>query len=318
MARETYTTLLNTSKDLISAPSGSLSASTIENFLILEINKAIRNIKAEMSAYVVFSSDYSFTTTADTQEYDLPVDFNRLVSATLTVGDVAYPLQSVNSRDKWNKINEIDFSGSTIPQFIFIQPRQFQIYPTPADAYSGVLTYIAIEKDLDTADYTTGTITLTNDDATVTGAGGATFTADFAGRWLKGDVDGNWYKIASFTDATHLELDTAFQGTTGAGLDYHIGESPNIPPELHEFIPHRSASAWYTVKKDFNSAQAHLNFYKYGTFAPTGNDIRMPQSGIEGAKRRYARRSTGNLVYRNNSRVSRFDERFSVTLSSTI
>lgn len=319
MARETYTTLTNTTKDYISASSGSLSGgTTIANFVALEVNKAIRNIKSQLQAYITFADDYSFTTVASTQAYDLPANFNRFVAATLSVGSVAYPLREIQSKLQWNKINEIDFSGTTIPQFIFVDHKSFSIYPTPAAAYTGSLTYIPIEKDLDTADYTTGTITLTNGDETVAGAG-TTFTADMVGRWLKGTTDGNWYKIATFTNATSLELDYTFQGTTGATLAYTIGESPNIPVELHELIPHRAAAQWYSgPRKDFSSAQGHLNFYRYGTFVPTANDIRMPQGGIEGAKRRYARRGTSHMIYRNKSRVSRFDDRFSLTLSSTI
>jgi hypothetical protein len=318
MARETYTTLTTTSQDLISASSGSLSGGTIAAFIALEINKAVRDMKSQLDRYVTFADDYSFTTVASTQAYDLPADFNRLVTATLSVGGVAYTLRPVESKYQWNRINEIDFSGTTIPQFIFLDHKSFSIYPTPADAYTGSMTYIPIEKDMDTADYTTGTVTLTNGDATVEGAGGATWTADFVGRWLKGDVDGNWYKIASFTDADTVELDADFQGTTGAGLSYTIGESPGVPVELHELIPHRVASQWYSVRKDFNSAQSHLNFYRYGVYLPTGNDVRYPQGGIEGAKKRYARRTKGHLIYRSKSRVSRFDEQFSTTLSSTI
>ena len=317
MARETYTTLTTTSKDLISASSGSLSGGTIAAFIALEINKAVRDVKSQLDKYVTFADDYTITTVASQQAYDLPANFNRLVTATLTVGGIAYTLQIVESKLQWNKINEIDFSGTTIPQFIFLDHKSFSIYPTPADVYTGSLTYIPIEKDMDTVDYTTGDVILTNGDATVVG-NGTTFTADFVGRWLKGNIDGNWYKIATFTDVTHVELDATFQGTTGAGLAFTIGESPGIPVELHELIPHRVAAQWYSVRKDFKSAQSHLNFYKYGVYIPTGNDIRYPQGGIEGANRRYSRRAQGHLIYRAKSRVSRFDERFSTTLSSTI
>jgi len=51
--------------------------------------------------------------------------------------------------------------------------------------------------------YTTGTISTTNRDATVTGSG-TTFTDAMAGRYML--LAGVWYQIASITDTTHLEL----------------------------------------------------------------------------------------------------------------
>jgi len=47
-----------------------------------------------------------------------------------------------------------------------------------------VITYKPRITDLDTADYTTGTVTITASSTTVTGAG-TTFTADMVGRYIK-------------------------------------------------------------------------------------------------------------------------------------
>ena len=55
-------------------------------------------------------------------------------------GGVAYPLIVIQSQLEWNRINQIDFSGTTIPQFIFPRRDDFGIYPTPQDAYTVSLT----------------------------------------------------------------------------------------------------------------------------------------------------------------------------------
>ena len=74
--------------------------------------------------------------------------------------------------------------------------------------------------------YSTGTATFTNGLTTVTGAGTTWVDATMAGGNIKSDVDGTWYKIASVTDVTHLELSAVYTGTTGAGLAYTMATSP--------------------------------------------------------------------------------------------
>lgn len=70
--------------------------------------------------------------------------------------------------------------------------------------------------------YNTGTISVTNGDATVTGSGTNFLLANLqAGDrlWIPGEVD---YFIESITDATHLELLHPWQGSTDSGLTYYI------------------------------------------------------------------------------------------------
>lgn len=319
MARQTFTQLQNTTKDYISASSGSLSQSTIANHVKEHVNKTYHRIYSELKGYIVQDLPQTASTVADQQFYHYPPSvYPPIVSATWTVASVDYPLLFINSQLEWDKINEIDFSGTTIPQYIFPRRDDFGLYPTPQTAGETItLVSSMLDRDMTIEDYTTGTVTATNADGTITGAA-TTFTPAMAGRWFQTTADQYWYRIKSYTDATHLELESVFEGTTETGGTYTIGESPELPTELHEFIPHGAASAFYTVKKDFSSAQAHNNYFRYGTFSPTGIDIQRPTSGIEGAKRRYAKRSEGSLIYKNKQRVSRFDERFSTTISSTI
>jgi len=68
--------------------------------------------------------------------------------------------------------------------------------------------------------YSTGTITLTDADATVTGAGTAFLANVSAGQTLK--VGCEYLTVASITNDTTLELATAYNGTTTAGLSYEV------------------------------------------------------------------------------------------------
>lgn len=76
--------------------------------------------------------------------------------------------------------------------------------------------YFKVLGDVDIAP--SGTISVTTDDATVTGAG-----SDFANEAEAGDyilINDAWYKIDSITDATHLELEGTYRGEAQAGLAY--------------------------------------------------------------------------------------------------
>jgi hypothetical protein len=70
-----------------------------------------------------------------------------------------------------------------------------------------------------TADYTTGTIAVTNGSPNIVGTG-TTFTSGMVGRRIV--IGGVWYTITSFTDATHIALTANYTGSTASGLSYAI------------------------------------------------------------------------------------------------
>jgi hypothetical protein len=74
------------------------------------------------------------------------------------------------------------------------------------------------------APYTTGTITVTEDSATVTGSGTA-FTSAMIGRKLVVSGDNNSYEIKSVGSTTSLTLETVYKGTTGGSKTYGIYKS---------------------------------------------------------------------------------------------
>lgn len=74
--------------------------------------------------------------------------------------------------------------------------------------------------------YSTGTVTVTNGDATVVGAGGATWTTSMEGSVFV-SADGVSYLVDTVTDATHLELDAVYGGGTLGGQSYTM--NPCLP-----------------------------------------------------------------------------------------
>ena len=69
--------------------------------------------------------------------------------------------------------------------------------------------------------YDTGTVTVTQDSTTLTGAG-TTFAAAMVGRYFKVDDDDNYYEISAYVSTTELTLASAYTGSTSAGASYNI------------------------------------------------------------------------------------------------
>lgn len=71
------------------------------------------------------------------------------------------------------------------------------------------------------SNYTTGTISLTNGSATVTGSG-TTFIAGDVGKVLRVVGENTFYRISSYSSATSVTLASNYTGTTGSGKTYVI------------------------------------------------------------------------------------------------
>jgi len=86
------------------------------------------------------------------------------------------------------------------------------------------------------SDYTTGTISVTNDSATVTGSGTSWNTSTNAevGQYIE-LPDGKWYKITAVGSDTSITIEVSYQGATDSGESYTI-------------------SAWGEIQGDLNSS----------------------------------------------------------------
>ena len=72
-----------------------------------------------------------------------------------------------------------------------------------------------------TSNYTTGTLTATNDSTTLTGSG-TTWTALMVGRKIRINGESTYYTITGFTSTTSITIDRAYTGTTASSLTYSI------------------------------------------------------------------------------------------------
>jgi hypothetical protein len=209
-------------------------------------------------------------TVASQQAYDIPVsEQEKIADLYVQVGTSIYTPEAVFSLERWKVILASQLGESDVPRFYYIQDGQVLFSPYPATADNSI--WIRTRNttiDLSVADYTTGTIlTATNGDKTIVGFG-TTWTALMVGRYIKITTpsgDGRWYKIASRTSNTEIELEKNYTGTSiAAGTStYIIGESSPIPGDYQIALIYR-ASALYWSSYDISKAQYYWKLYDGG------------------------------------------------------
>lgn len=276
MARETLTSLVQSVKDYVTDPTSNIitpGLSTSDDFIKKELNKTYRDIQSQLQNHLTQRVQTSVTVSGQ-QFYALPPDCHSIESITITIAGRKWPIQPVEI-DKWQDANRVLFTATTIPQYYLRREKDFGIWPIPyASDNTITLWYNRILKDMSADDYTTGTVDVVRGSANVTGNSTA-FTSAMVGRYLEVLSDGSFYRIDSVTSATLLTLENVYQGTTGSTQAYIIGESPEIPEQMHEFLPYKVAAAYYGgPRRDPTQAQSMLNYYYTGDF---NNSSRNPQ-----------------------------------------
>lgn len=220
------------------------------------INQGMRKFGATMNRDWRLR-EQTFSTVASQQFYQMPEDAIRIKTLIVTVGSNAYPVEEIANEDQWQSLNIRVQTGSW-PRYFFVKGNdQFGVWPTPAAIYTGTLSYEHSMRDMAQDDYSTGTVSMTNGLATVTGTS-TVWTASMVGRTLfvtDGSADGMGYKIASFTDATHLTLENYYAGTTGGSKTYLIGEVPDIPEEFHESLIDYALYRYYRMRRDIPTSK---------------------------------------------------------------
>ena len=260
------------------------SSATTLTAIKRDINIATGVIRHQLSKFI-FEETRTIASVADQQAYQLPVRTVRIAAVTYTSGSIPYVLREVADRNEWQLINESTTTTSTYPEYFYVDKDQIHLYPTP-NASADTITMITEErvKDMDRADYTAGTVTVTNGDATVIGATVAfsTVTNIEPGDYFKANNDGLWYEIASITDASNLELQKTYEGTTLATQSYTIGEQAlGAYEDLHILPVWWALSQFYATRRDEN------NEIKYMT---------LWNEGYSQANENYSKRTATNII----------------------
>lgn len=172
----------------------------------------------------------------DTQYYQYPKDAVRVIEVLYLDGTQWRPLRPIDDNDYWAALNQSPQTGD--PTHYFVKGHdEVGLFPIPGAAVTAGLQLVFQPKVLllTAADYTDGTITATEGSTTITHSGTG-FTESMVGRAFEvtDGSDGNFYRIADFTSTSALVLDNVFQGVSGSGLAFRIGEIFDLPEEFLE------------------------------------------------------------------------------------
>jgi len=295
--RLTYTGLWTDFRDNTGNPGS--SDTTLQAFFDRHLGTRYQDLLAEFSNYKTEAPPQTAATVNNQQYYHNPPGIVDIENVNIDIGDQNIPLIVVNSQQVWDHLNYITLAN--YPTHIFPRRDDFGLWPIPNAVYTINFSSHYRDRNLTTADVTTGTVTVTNNDATVTHSG-TSFTALMVGRWFQATQDGYWYRIASFTDTANIELESVFEGSSGSSLAYTIGQSPELPEEMGILLSYGATADYFRgPRKDPKTANEWEAMY-----------IR----GLGAAKKRYASRSNSALVRRN--MVKRADEQVSWLWTKTI
>lgn len=228
----------------------------------------------------------------------------------VTIGSVNYPLSPLEARWNEEQLTAIQIQASAIPQFYFVEQDSFKIWPVPQASYSGTIYYHYRDRNLSVADYTFSTVSLTKGSNLVTGSG-TTFTPAMVGSWFSitdpaVPGQGYWYRITGYTSATQISLGTltgeaTWNNASASGVTYVIGETPELPEEMHSILSWGTAADFYAgMQKDPTSAAMFDNLFWTGSPA---NAVRTQgdssiTGGLLGGIDRYATRDDRHIIKR--------------------
>jgi hypothetical protein len=226
------------------------------------INDGVRDILG-MPVSWKFLEDSLVVATTTSSVYNKPYNVDTILGIKRESGSDQYILKQVKSRDEWNILTETSLTSDFTSHY-YLNANTIDIYPTPATAGDDLTFYYKKRAvDLGTADYTTGTLTVTNDSTAVVG-GGTAFTQLMVGRYLKVSTDGQWYRISSVTDGTNLTLQSKYQGVTGAGLAFTIGQMSVLPENFHKLPVYYAVAEYFSQNDADRRAREYERKYKEG------------------------------------------------------
>lgn len=232
-----------------------------------DINIGYKRFNAAISRY--FTRKQAFANLVASQRYyQIPVDTIRVssVAALNGTGGYEYPLKEVTSEDEWREFLIMPTYSSTFLTHYFVYGGdQLGLYPLPSTAITNGLRYVYQPQDVDLTkdDYTTGTVSITNGSATVTGTSTVWTQAAHGNLQLQvtDGSDGNWYEIISVNSNTSLTLKTPYVGPTVSGGTYRLGQMFIFPGEYDDVPVDYALTRFYESRNNPVRAKYHKDKY---------------------------------------------------------
>lgn len=119
--------------------------------------------KKILQDYFFNENSFSITTVAGQEGYNLPWNYSKLKTGTLTIGNLRWNPTEVLSRRDWDNLKTITNYQSDIPNNFFIYNGKFNVWPIPSTTGNTItFNYKIRVPDLTFTDYITGTAAVTN------------------------------------------------------------------------------------------------------------------------------------------------------------
>lgn len=191
------------------------------------------------------------------QYYQMSSSTLRISEIKVLSGSNYYTPELVASEEEWNDLNAITVTGAVPMKYYIRGFNEIGLHPIPsANVTSGlVVSYEPQHVDLTQDDFTTGTITVSNSAVAITHSG-TSFTPQMVGRWLQvtDGTDGKWYKIGSYISTSVLNLENYYEGISGAGRTFRIGEVMKIPNAYQDAPVYYALDRFYLTQNDMRTA----------------------------------------------------------------
>lgn len=191
--------------------------------------------------------------TAAQQYYQFSSEVLRLSEARFLNGTNYYDAELVTDENRWNRLNTISTSGNYPTHYYIRGFNELGVYPTPSTTVTNglAISYEPQHVDLTQDDYTTGTVTVTNGAVAITHSASG-FTQNMVGRWVQitDGTDGKWYRIGAYVSASVLNLENYYEGISGAGRTFRIGEMMKIPNAYQDAPVYYAISRFYDTEGD--------------------------------------------------------------------
>jgi hypothetical protein len=253
-----------------------------------DINQGLKLIKNAARRYWT-RKQASASLVNNQQYYELPPDCVRVTQVYVNSNGLNYPVKPVDSEYLWNKVNVIPAVTINVPTYYFIRGRdEIGLWPIPSsNAVNALNVSYEPQLELSQDDITAGTATVSAGSTTITCSTNS-WTADMVGRWfqIQDRYNEAWYQVATFDSTSSLELANFYAGTGSSGLDYVIGDCPDIPPDYHLGLVYYAAYNFYLKRKDMASSELYNGLF---------NDL------LTQYRQNYASKQTGLVQSQSNS-----------------
>ena len=205
-----------------------------------------------------FNKEYKVTDLkANQQYYQMSADTLRISEIKVLNGSYYYTPQLIVDESSWNMINATTVTAN-YPLYYYIRGfNEVGLYPIPSTDIEDGLTvsYEPQHVELFEDDFTDGTVTVSNGSVTVTHSSTG-FAPNMVGRYLQitDSTDGRWYRVAAYVSSSEIELENYYEGISGSGREFRIGEVMKIPQAYQDAPVYYAVERYYLTQNDQNNA----------------------------------------------------------------